>query len=142
MRLLALLLVVWTATAHANLDACVAEADRLRASGQLTPTQRAERVRDCNNAANDRDAFSDEFWAYYVYMASEFEAGRISQQQALYLIAQKQSEMDGKRRAAAMQMLPYAAQPQQNQYRSFRSPPTPTTNCSRDPWGNVSCTTR
>jgi hypothetical protein len=144
-RLLTLVVLFYSAfcaPAFADLNSCVAEADRLRASGAIGPVRRGEMVRDCNFAANGRNVFTEEFWTYYIYIASEFEAGRLTEPQAKYLIAQKQTEVEAKARQAALQLL--QAAPPAQPYQSFRQAPRAPvfTNCTRDPWGNVSCVTQ
>lgn len=136
---LALLLLTSPAFAfsEADRDACVAQADQMRQSGQWGPVSRAERVRDCNNALY-RDVFSDEYWAYYVYVASEFQAGRMTEPQARALIAQKEAEVTVKRNASRPVVILPAPAPV---YRDFRRPAPTVTSCSPDPWGNVTCTT-
>ena len=99
----------FAATTEAERDQCVAFADGRRAAGITGPTGRAEMVRDCNDAHTGRSTITDEYWAYYVYIASEFEAGRVTQQHGQYLVAQKLNELESRRRPVVVPVPVYPA---------------------------------
>jgi hypothetical protein len=104
--------------------------------------QRAEGFRNCARSTGTSNAFTEEYHAYWIYLATEVEAGRMSDAQGRYLLAQKESQIQSQLMGAAAQY--QALQPQQPAYRPVvpqqRSPVY--TNCTRDPWGNVNCVTQ
>jgi hypothetical protein len=58
----------------------------------------------------------EEYWAYFIYVASEVDASRMTVEKANYLITQKKSELLNKHSRVEQQELP--------------SPPSYDTNCS------------
>lgn len=99
--------------ALAQTEACDNRADSLFNSGAINRVKRGEMYRDCARSAYGQDPYREEYWAYYIYLASEVDAGRVTREQGNYLLKQKENELLGKRNAQIMQVLPYAIQQQQ-----------------------------
>lgn len=91
----------------------------------------------------------EEYWAHFIYLASEIDAGRMTKQQADYLDMQKQNDIKSRAQAQMLQILPYALQEQQQReaarqraFKPYTPPPTYNTTCQGDRYGNTNCTTR
>ena len=145
---IALISQILPSMAHAQDEACHARVESLFNSGAIGLVKRGEMRRDCARAVYGQDPIREEYWAYWIYLSSEVEAGRMTLEQARYLVLQKENELNAKRNAQILQLLPYAVEAdRQNaarQYQPYRSPPPPptyNTNCTTDPWGNTNCTT-
>lgn len=141
--LFALLLAGCAARGPSQADLCTDRVNSLYpTSAPGTRVLRAEAMRDCARSTGTSNAFTEEYHAYWIYLATEVEAGRMSDAQGRYLLAQKESQIQSQLMGAAAQY--QASQPQQPAYRRAvpqqRSPVY--TNCTRDPWGNVNCVTQ
>lgn len=150
-RLLALIVIVLAGCVsprveQAQTEACDAQVESIYPSGRGNTRNRAQGFINCERAdygnlpAGARPLF-EEYWAYWMYLATEIEAGRISIEQGTYQKAQKKNELINN-----IKTLDANWRQQQPAYRpvvpSYRPPPTYNTNCSTDPWGNTNCTTR
>lgn len=109
-----LLLLYGCATAQspdAYVDRCGANVNAQYQSGQISRLDRAKGYRDCNLSAYPGDPYRQEYWDYFVYIASEFTAGRISEEQGKALISQKETQIIERRTSMIQSMQPAQPQP-------------------------------
>lgn len=108
---------------EANLDRCQRTFDVRFQSGQISRLDRARGFRECNLAAFPDSPFAREYWDYFVYMAAEHEAGRVSYEHASVLINQKEAEINARRMAAIQSLQQSQPQPYPPPLPSCRSLP-------------------
>jgi hypothetical protein len=81
-----------------SLDACNAQVNSQHPSGPGNSRNRAQGFINCerlsygNLPANARPLF-EEYWAYWMFMAAEVDARRISREQGQYQLQQKKNEL-------------------------------------------------
>ncbi len=86
-------------TPEAYVERCGANVNAQYQSGQITRLDRAKGYRDCNLSAYPGDPYRQEYWDYFVYIASEFTAGRMTEEQGRALVSQKETQLIERRMA-------------------------------------------
>ena len=125
------------------LEQCNSRVESLFPSRDGVRVKRAEMLRECSRATYGRPAPLEEYWAYFIYVASEIDASRMTSQQGDYLIVQKENEVMGRalqsyqqqqaqqqQQQFLLQQLQQRQQQQQQQQQQIRIPPTYNTNCT------------
>lgn len=100
-----LVLGMWGWEAHAQLesDACIPIAKQLteqRDAGQITSVKRALGLRDCHRALAGYTTIHEQYWYYFVEVASLLDSGRITKSHANDLLERKRRELEPQLAAA------------------------------------------
>ena len=111
----------------ADLQQCEQRVESNFPSREGVRARRAEMLRECTRREFGMQPHIEEYWAYFIYIASEIDAGRMPLAQGNYQITQKKNELMS-RGSTAGQQEPSAP------------PPSYDTRCSTF-GGNTNCTT-
>lgn len=103
---------------------CEQQVESLFPSREGVRVKRAEMLRECTRKEFGFLPVMEEYWAYFIYVASEVDTGRMTPEKGNYLIAQKKNELLNNNSRVELQ----------------QPPPTYKTNCSTL-GGYTNCTT-
>lgn len=94
-----LLLGLRTGETHAQLEsaACIPIAMQLtqqRDTGQITSVQRALGLRDCHRALHGYTSIHEQYWIYFIEVASLLDSGQITKSHANDMLGRKRRELE------------------------------------------------
>ena len=92
--------IVWAQSDEMRYQQCQKQVENLFPSRDGQRVKRAEMLRECSRSVYGNVPFYEEYWAHFIYIASEIDAGRMTAEQGAYLNTQKGNELRAKRDAA------------------------------------------
>jgi hypothetical protein len=114
----------------AEIAQCQNRVDSQFPSKEGVRVKRGEMLRDCYRVSVGYQPVMEEYWAYFIYMASEIDAGKVSVEQGQYLVTKKKNELLGPAITAAQQQEQQQQQQRLDYWQRQANKPTYKTNCS------------